>query len=295
MMWLFSRSVKALLNNDSIRRSLFFSFIAALCWTIADAAKGMGESMSNGGSSKVTFAVVMFLLFLDCTLCLLNLLPAIITRSMIAQAPLEPPRSVIAVLVHYATFFLAIRLPYSIITGGFRFTPLVTVMTLAAYAGWAIMSYIAAYMILTMPPILRNSMDEILLPLDDSEKCLTALGEFMTTLSERLGERRQVERLWSPVYAYLKDRPKVQKLVEQKRLKHDEIALNAVGSIAFKLLASGELHADFGTLSPDGEYVRKIWWFTANELVRRSYCKPEDVTKGLETLDSAIVSAGVSR
>jgi hypothetical protein len=55
------------------------------------------------------------------------------------------------------------------------------------------------------------------------------------------------------------------------------------------------LHSDFGTLSPDGEYVRKIWWFTANELVRRSYYRPEDVTKGLEALDAAIVSVGDNR
>jgi hypothetical protein len=289
------RRVKILLNNDSIRRSLFFSFIAALCWTIADAAKGMGESVADGGSSKVTFAAVIFLLLIDSILCLLNLLPAAITRSMIAQAPLEPPMSVVAALVHYATFFLAIRLPYSIITGGFRFKPLVTAMILAAYVGWAITSYVAAYIIISMPPIFRGSMDEILLPLDDSEKCLTALGEFMTALVAQLGERRHVERLWSPVYSYLKDRPKVQKLVSDKRLKHDEIALNAVGSMAFKLLASGELHSNFGMLSPDGEYVRKIWWFTANELARRSYCRPEDVAKGLEALDSAIVSVGVSR
>jgi hypothetical protein len=214
---------------------------------------------------------------------------------MIAQEPLEPPMSVIAALVHYATFFLAIRLPYNIITGGFRFKPLIMAMCIAAYVAWAITSYVAAYIIVTMPPIFRSSMDEILLPLDDSEKCLAALGEFMTALVVQLGERRHVEQLWSPVYAYLKDRLKVQKLVVNKGLKHDEIALNAVGSIAFKLLASGALHSDFGTLSPNGEYVRKIWWFTANELVRRSYYKPGDVAKGLEALDSAIVSAGVSR
>jgi hypothetical protein len=284
-----------LLNNDSIRRTLFFSFIAALCWTIADATRGMGESAAGGGSTKVTFAAIMFLLLIDFILCLLNLLPAIITRSVIAQAPLEPPTSVIAALVHYATFFLVIRIPYNIFTGGLRFTSLIMALSLAAYVAWAVTSYVAAYIIITMPPIFRSSMDEMLLPLDDSEKCLTALGDFMTVLAAHLGERRHVERLWSPVYSYLKDKLKVQKLVVNRGLKHDEIALNAVGSTAFKLLASGELHADFGTLSPDGEYVRKIWWFTANELVRRSYYRPEDVAKGLEALDSAIVSVGVSR
>jgi hypothetical protein len=254
----------------------------------------MGESVANGGSDKVTFAAVVFLLFIDFILCLLNLLPATITRSMIAQEPLEPPMSVIATLVHYATFFIVIRLPYSIITGSFRFAPLTMAMSLSAYATWAITSYVAAYIIITMPPVFHSSMEEILLPFDDSEKCLTALGDFMTVLTAQLGERRQVVQLWSPVYAYLKDKLKIQKLVLNKGLKHDEIALNAVGSIAFKLLASGELHSGFGMLSPDGEYVRKIWWFTANELVRRSYYRPEDVNKGLEALDSAIVSTGVS-
>jgi hypothetical protein len=284
-----------LLNNDSIRRALFFSFIAALCWTIADAAKGMGESMANGGSAKVTFAAIVFLLLIDFALCLLNLLPATIIRTIIARAPLEPPMSVIAALLHYGVFFLVIRIPYNIITGNFRFPPLITAMSLTAYAAWAIASCMAAYIVIVMPPIFRSSMEEILLPLDDSEKCLTALGDFMTSLAAQLDERRHVEQLWSPVYSYLKDRLKVQNLVMNKGLKHDEIALNAVGSIAFKLLADGKLHADFGTLSPDGEYVRKIWWFTANELVRRSYYRPEDVAKGLEALDAAIVSVGVNR
>jgi hypothetical protein len=279
-----------LLNNDSIRRALFFSFIAALCRTIADTTKGMA-----GGAAGVTFAAAMLLLLMDFILCLLNLLPAIITRAIVAQTPLKPPMSVIAALVHYATFFLAIRIPYGIITGGFSLKPPMSAMSLAAYVAWAITSYVPAYIIVTMPPIFRGSMEEILLPLDDSEKCLTALGDFMTALAAQLDERRHVEQLWSPVYSYLKDRLKVQNLVANKGLKHDEIALNAVGSIAFKLLASGDLHSDFGTLSPDGEYVRKIWWFTANELVRRSYYRPEDVVRGLEVLDSAIVSVGVGR
>jgi hypothetical protein len=166
------------------------------------------------------------------------------------------------------------------------------VMSLAAYIAWAVMSYIAAYSVITMPPILQNSMDSLYIPLNDSEKCLTALGDFMTLLVGQLGERRKVEKLWSPVYSYLKDTLKVQKLVLNKGLHHDEIALNAVGSIAFKLLADGELHADYGTLSPDGEYVRKVWWVTANELVRRSYNRPEDVTQGIQALDAAIVSIG---
>jgi hypothetical protein len=114
----------------------------------------------------------------------------------------------------------------------------------------------------------------------------------MTLLANQLGERRHVEKFWSPVYAYLKDTPKISKLVTNQRLHHDEITLNAVGSIAFKLLAEGGLHAAFGTLSPDGEYVRKVWWVAANELVRRSYYRPEDVTQGIQALDAAIVAVG---
>jgi hypothetical protein len=271
---------------------LFFSFVAALCWVIADVARGIGESRANGVSTTVTFAAIMFLLLIDFILALLNMLPAVIVRSMVAQGPMEGVPAVLVSLIHYSTYFLLIRLPYNLIMGTFRVTSATMAMSLVAYMAWAIMSYVAAYFVITMPPLLDNSIDTLYVPLNDSEKCLTALGDFMTLLVSQLGERRQIEKLWSPVYSYLKDTMKVQKLILNKGLRHDEIALNAVGSIAFQLLCDGALHDAFGTLSLDGVYVRKVWWVTANELVRRSYYRPEDVTQGIQALDAAIVAVG---
>jgi hypothetical protein len=167
--------------------------------------------------------------------------------------------------------------------------------SLTAYAAWTALSYAAAYCIVTMPPVIQGSRDELLIPLTDSDKCMTALGDYMTLLAQTLGERRKMEKLWNPVYVYLKDLPKIQNLVRNKGVKYDEIVLNAVGSIAFRLLASGELNANPGVLSPDGEFVRNVWWVTANELVRRNYNRPEDVAQGLEALDAAIVSAGTPK
>jgi len=162
---------------------------------------------------------------------------------------------------------------------------------LAGYVAWTVLSCVGAYFVLTMPPVVGSSRDEIYVPLSDSDKCLAALGDFMTILSSTLGERRKIDKLWISISDYLKDNSRVQKLVLNKGLRHDEIALNAVGSFAYKLLADGEFHAAYGILSPDGEYVRKVWWVTANELARRSYYKPEDVTRGIQSLDAAIVSA----
>jgi hypothetical protein len=210
---------------------------------------------------------------------------------MIVQEPLEHENAIFVSFAHYATLYLLIGIPYNILTGTFRFTSSAIFLGMLAYVAWAGLSYIAAYFVLTMPPIFHDSMD-VYIALNDSEKCLTELGDFMTSLVSQLGERRQIEKLWGPVYAYLKDQTKIQRLVTNKRLRHDEIALNAVGSIAFKLLAEGEFHAAFGSLSPDGEYVRKIWWVTANELVKRSYYKPDDVTQGIQALDASIVATG---
>jgi hypothetical protein len=270
---------------------LFFSFVTSLCWAIADSAKEMAIAQASGLPMKIMFAWVIFDLILCFVLALLNLLPAVITRSMIVQEPLDGIGAGLASLVHFATFYLLIYIPYILIKGTFSLASLVGVLAIVGYAVWAGMSYFTAYIVLTMPPMLKSGMNMMDIPLNDSEKCLTALGDFMTLLVSSLGERRQVSKLWTPVYAYLKDNHKIRQLVLNKGLRHDEIALNAVGSIAFRLLAEGDLHAAYGTLSPDGEFVRKIWWVTANELVKRSYYKPEDVTQGLSSLDAAIVSA----
>jgi hypothetical protein len=272
---------------------MFFSFVAALCWVIAEATRDIAIASAKGGAIGISFAWTTFNLLLCFILSLINLLPAVITRSMITQEPIEGATAVLVSFIHYATFYIVVRIPYNVITGAFQFKSIAMILCILAYLAWAAFSYISAYIVLSTPPMLgNNSMDSLYVSLDDSEKCLTELGDFMTLLASQLGERRQVEKFWSPVYSYLKEKPRIEKLVLNKRLRHDEIALNAVGSIAFKLLADGELHAAFGTLSQDGEYVRKVWWVAANELVRRSYYRPEDVTQGIQALDAAIVAVG---
>jgi hypothetical protein len=210
---------------------------------------------------------------------------------MVGSEPMEGLNAALASLIHYATIYVLIITPYNLIAGKVPMSVRM-MLSVGAYVAWAGVSYFAAYIVLTMPPILpKSSVDSLDIALSDSDKCLTELGDFMTLLATALGERRQIEKLWGQVFAYLKDDNRIRKLVLNNRLKHDEIALNAVGSIAFKLLSEGDLHAAYGTLSPDGEYVRKVWWVTANELVRRSYYRPEDVTQGIEAVDAAIVSA----
>ena len=283
-------ALNPLLSNHHIRKSLFFSFAAALCWVIAEGVR----DLATGAAVRISFAWAVFNLLIRFSLSIINLLPAMITRFIrlfTAEEPFAGSGGVWASLIHYATFYMFVWMPYKIITGAYPLKSPAMMMGILGYAAWAVVSYAAAYFILTMPQMISSSMDEMYIPLNDSEKCLTALGDFMTILVSNLGERRKIDKLWVPVSAYLKDNGKIQKLVLNKGLRHDEIALNAIGSVAFKLLAGGELHAAFGALSPDGEYVRKVWWVTANELVRRRYYKPEDVTNGIQSLDAAIVSA----
>jgi hypothetical protein len=255
----------------------------------------MGENAARGLSTKVTFASVIFLFIIDFILSLLNLLPSVIARSMVSEKPMSGGGAIFTISIQYATVHVLIIIPYGFVTGSFSLGSLPMIGSIVAYIAWAAFSYFTAYHIVTMPSIIGNSESELLISLNDSEKCLTALGDFMAILSPIIGEHRKAEKLWSEVYIYLKDLPKIKKFVENKGLRHDEIVLNAVGNIAFKVLAGGELHSAFGTLSPDGEYVRKVWWVTANELAKRSYCRPEDVTLGLQALDSAIISADVKQ
>ena len=279
-----------LLEIRNIRNALFFSFVASLCWVIAEAARDISIASANGDPTKISFAWIVFNLLICFILSLLNLLPAVIARAFIVQEPLEGVNAILVSFIHYATLYLLIGVPYNVIMGRFHLSSLPMLLGLAAYIAWAAVSYVAAYAVLTTPPVVSNSLDSMDIPLNDSEKCIAALGDFMTLMVTNLGERRQVEKLWTPVYSYLKDNRKIQALVLNKGLRPDQISLNAVGSIAYQLLSEGDLHAAFGTLSPDGEYVRKVWWVTANELVRRSYNKPDDVTQGLASLDAAIVS-----
>ena len=281
----------SLLSNRHIRKSLYFSFIAALCWVIAEGTR----DLATGAAERIMLAWAGFNLLICFVLSILNLLPAMITRFIrisIAEEPFESRSGALASLIHYATLYLFIWIPYKILTGAYPMTSPTMILGVAGYIAWAVVSYVAAYFVLTMPQMISSSMDEIYIPLNDSDKCLAALGDFMTLLASTLGERRKIDKLWVTVSDYLKDNNRVQKLVLNKGLRHDEIALNVVGSVSYKLLAEGGLHAAYGTLSADGEYVRKIWWVTANELVRRSYSKPEDVTQGIQSLDSAIVSVG---
>jgi hypothetical protein len=214
---------------------------------------------------------------------------------MVARKPILGKAAIFISCIHYATIHLLIVIPYSIATGSFNLGSLPMIGSIIAYIAWAALSYVTAYYVVSMPSVMGNPENELLISLNDSEKCLTALGDFMALLPPTIGEHRKVEKLWSEVYVYLKDLPKISKFVRNKGLRHDEIVLNAIGNIAFTMLSGGELHSAFGTLSPDGEYVRKVWWVAANELAKKSYCRPEDVTQGLQALDSAIVSADVKQ
>jgi hypothetical protein len=280
------------LDNRSIRRSFIFSFEAALCGVLSYAMHNIYQSSAIGVSTKVSFSMVVFQLLIESCLALINLLPASIIRALILRKPASDNSAVMASFCCYASVYLIAVVPYNIFTGQMPLSSIWIILSLAADIGWAALSYAGSYSIVTMAPLLRDTMNELFVPLNDSEKCLTMLGDFMSLLHKQLGERRRMEKLWQPVYAYLKDLARIQKLVRNKGLRHDEIVLNAVGGTAYKILSSGKLHASFGVLSPDGEYVRKVWWIAANELVRRSYNKPEDVTQGLEALDAAIVSVG---
>ena len=283
------------INNLSIRRSFIFSFEAALCNVLAYALHDIQLRSADGSSTKFSFGMAMIQLFFCACLALINLLPALVIRGAILRRPESGGVAITASFCCYASIYFIGVLPYNVITGEFRIFSLWNALSLVAKLVWAFLSYAANYHIITMPTLCRDSMGELYIPLTESDKCMTFLGDYMALLYSQIGERRQMEKLWNPVYSYLKDTERIRNLVQSNRLSHDQIVLNAVGSIAYKLLSGGDLHSGPGTLSPDGEYARKVWWVTANELVRRSYNQPEDVSQGLAALDAAIVSAGFAK
>jgi hypothetical protein len=147
------------------------------------------------------------------------------------------------------------------------------------------------YFILETPEKKVHSTQRMDMPLDNSTKCMLKLGSFINYVKNNLGSEISVEKLWQPVYAYLKNEEIINGAVNQG-MSPDAIVLNAVGSMAFRLLAAGRFHHPGGSLSLEGEYVVSIWKIAADELIRNSFNTPDDMARGLAALEEAIRRAG---
>ena len=126
-----------LLGNSHVRKSLYFSFIAALCWVIAEGAMGLGIERF----ARIRFAWAMFNLLICFALQVVNLLPAIISRFIklaVAEEPFEGAGGVLVSFIHYSTLYLFIWIPYKIITGAYPLDSSPIILGLIGYVAWAV-------------------------------------------------------------------------------------------------------------------------------------------------------------
>jgi hypothetical protein len=251
--------------------------------------KSVGEQFRATNISRIMLFVQLLVYM---CVSVINLLPAMIIRFLVVREPLSGGDARLASVVHYATISLVAVTPYQILTGEISLGSVYVIFMLLARLFWALLSYVAAYVIIVIPQTHTDPVNEHIVPLDDSMLCLGALGEFMSILRGRLGAGYPMESLWRPVYAYLKNEELMKKLITTKGLAHDQIVLNAVGSMAFRLLSSGELHSSRGVLTPEGEYVREVWMNAGSELVNRMYSSPEEMKRGTEMMDAAVAASG---
>ncbi|MDR1482612.1 MAG: hypothetical protein LBI74_08305 [Synergistaceae bacterium] len=216
-------------------------------------------------------------------LALLYLVIPIVIRYVVYARPLSGRQALLASFVNYATIDMILAMPYQLLTGQVTSAISLFVASCAASITAAAFNIAACHVMLMIPD--DGDIDAIV-SLDDYTICVSELGNFINLTKAGSRKTFPVENLWRPVLEYLKRGRTIKNAIREKGAHHDEIVLNAVGSMAFRLLSSGEYNVSPGVLSKEGEYLREIWKLAANELVRRRYNTPDDMARGLTALYS---------
>ncbi len=273
------------------KRVLIFSCEAALLLLLADVlfdrhriAAGLIRHSPN------TVFSIFFLAVGYTAAAVGNLLIPFLIRFLYPGKPLEGATAVLVSLINYATIMLLMALPYRLPLGNLGGGEVYYTLSCLAKMGGAVMILLAANVVLRMPEAGEPTAIDV--PLTDAEKCLSALGDFIEVVKAQLGRHEVQDRLWGPVYSYLNNEMTVRNIVLTKHIAPDELMLNAVGSLSYRLLAGGSYHASLGVLNPQGEYLWGVWYLAANELVRRGYGSAQDMQRGVEALTAAVLSAG---
>ncbi|MDR3353930.1 MAG: hypothetical protein LBO21_02685 [Synergistaceae bacterium] len=207
----------------------------------------------------------------------------VIVRYLIYARPLTGKHALLASLVNYPTIEIILAMPYQLVIGRVTHDVPIFVALCAARMAAAVFCIAACRIMLVIPD---NEDVDAAVSLDDYTRCVSELGKFINLVKASLRDRFPAENLWRAVLAYLKNGATIKKAIREKGVHHDEIVLNAVGSIAFRLLSSGGYNVSAGVLSKEGEYLKEIWRLAAHELVRRRYNTPDDMARGLAALHS---------
>jgi hypothetical protein len=126
-----------------------------------------------------------------------------------------------------------------------------------------------------------------IIPADNQTQCMMKLGTFIGYANENIRENRgETDVIWHWVYEYLKDRDTIERAA-QRGARLDEIVLNAVGAIAYRLLSSGKF-SNGGAPSPEEKYLLAVWKLAAGELVRLSFNTADEMDRGFAALSDLI-------
>jgi hypothetical protein len=280
------------LVDERAVKIFFFSVGASLCGLLSDILNNSYLVASgNEGGMKFSVMATIFQWIFAFFISTINLLPPFFIRFLLVGKKLETEWSIAAAAINYAAIMLIMALPWQFmfgnVGGGAAYFLLSRVMKML----FASIILISGYFILETPERKWRSAPQMEMPLDNSTRCLLKLGSFINYVKTNLGSEISVENLWQPVYTYLKNEEVINGAVNQG-MTPDAIVLNAVGSMAFRLLAAGVFHHPGGPLSLEGEYVVSIWKIAADELIRNSFNTPADMARGLAALEEAIRRAG---
>ena len=192
--------------------------------------------------------------------------------------------------VNGGTVIFAMAIPWRLATygtgSGFAYY-LISCLLKIIVAGMVIL---CGYWVVTQPDR-DDEREGFAPPLDNAAKCLLCLKDFIDLAKAGISPQADAEKLWQTVFAYLKNDELITDAVN-KGMPIDSIVLNAVGAVAYKLIASGLFHASRGVLSPEGQYIAQAWKLAASELISRSYNSREDMERGLAALEEAVARAG---
>jgi hypothetical protein len=216
-------------------------------------------------------------------LTLLYLIVPAIVRYLVYARPLNRKHAFWASLVNYPAIEMILAAPYQLVTGRVTGSILLFAASCASNMAAAAFSIAAGRVMLMIPD---NEDIDAAVSLDDYTRCVSELGNFISLAKASSRERFPIENLWRAVFEYLKRSATIKKAIREKGAHHDEIVLNAVGSMAFRLLSSGEYNVSPGVFDREGEYLKEIWKLAAHELVRRKYNTPDDLARGLAALHS---------
>ncbi|MDR3331283.1 MAG: hypothetical protein LBT08_01530 [Synergistaceae bacterium] len=263
--------------------SSIISLLSLILYNFYRAEAGIPAPSSNAPLSLLFQWIGYF------TVAMLNLIPPSIIRFLAPGRSLSAEWAYGVSLFNFATFTLVASTPYQLITGeiagGAAYFALSGIIKMIAQ----VFTIASGYVILIIPDN-NDAAETISIPQDDYTICVTELGNFLNLLKLNSRVYFPVEKLWQQVYNYLKNERVLKNAIAGKGVRHDEMVLNAIGSVAFRLLERSKYCSSPGVLNPEGEYVREIWKLAAHELVRRGYNTPEDMARGLSALHMVIAA-----